>query len=198
MAYPLARYYDFVDDSTPEVDAGFLNAIQDADIGIYTGSQTVKAVYADGTGAQGSSANPGDLKGQRVVVTESKSGTTAPTSTVALGTQEKDGTLIGWAVCTIDGSHHTVLVRGYNVKSVGQNGANGGPYYVTFNVAPANPTQACIMATALSAGGASQDASALAAVGVAGVGGDAGLLVAHITTDGAHGDVAFMVVAFSG
>lgn len=50
MAWPLQRFLTFVAQQTPAISAAFLNAVQDAIVGLELGILTVKTLVVDGTG----------------------------------------------------------------------------------------------------------------------------------------------------
>lgn len=135
MAWPLSVRTVYTAGTLPAIKAADLNAIQDAIVGIYAGTLSVKSLDVDGTGGAASSVLAGTIR-----LATTFTGTTAPTTTVPAGTLTRAACPVGWAEVSSAGA----LVLGYNIRSTARVGA--GYYEIVLNAVTSNPTKACVLA----------------------------------------------------
>lgn len=126
-AWPLARIIDYVPEETL-IEASALNAIQDAQIGVCTGTLTLKAVVVDGVG--GSTAAP--LAGT-LTLSAVTSGATVPTTSGPLGQFTRGSLATSWIRFMGTGT----IERAHNVHGFARTAA--GVYTVTLPWTLAHP-----------------------------------------------------------
>lgn len=143
MAWPLSPLTTYVSGTTPWIKASDLNSIQSAINGLYTGTQTVKTLYADGFGGIALTQLPGLVVANGLVTH-----TTLPNTVNYLAGTVAQGTVArAWAVVNADGT----FARGFKVYSAGRTpmGAPFGDYTVVFDANPSDRINVAVFATIL-------------------------------------------------
>lgn len=132
MALPLSPNTSYVAGSPPGIKADDLNAIQQYLAGLYTGSYTIKTLYAAGVGGAVLVQQPG------LVVADGKvTHTVLPNTANYLAGTVGQGTVArAWAVVNGDSS----FARGFKVYSTGRTpmGSPAGDYTVVFDTTPSD------------------------------------------------------------
>lgn len=130
MAWPLSRYRDHVANTTV-IGADVLNALQDQDIAIASGTGSVKALTVDGTGGAAATPVAGTVQVSRTVGDANEpSG-----NTTAKGQINQES--IPTAKASISGGFQNVI-WGYGIHSVARwgGGAANGDYEVILQAVP--------------------------------------------------------------
>ncbi len=139
-ASPLTTYNP---ETTPVIHASDLNLMQSGTVGLVNGTYNVSALTTT-TGTPGTVITP--TLGT-IVASATLAGSTAPTTSLPLGTIARGLVPIGWAYINASGS----LSQGYNILSEpgavsGSGHPMAGQYYVVFNPASAGIANGVVLA----------------------------------------------------
>lgn len=163
MAWPLSRIQTFIANSVPVIGVALLHGLQDAQVALFNGVISVKALVADATGANVVAPTAGDVVASRSLrAGRAVAGNTAPTGAVEAGELVKALVPAGW--CNLLGNG--TLQRGVNVYAAARTAQ--GIYDITFDVILANPTKACPLVTIFNDGTPRHFNSNAAGTGVGG------------------------------